>query len=126
MIRAKEGLVIKERMESFNDLQVRRIFFQCGVIEEFDERREGWIHVGQPEHEHLFQHDQAMRNTRCFSLEVSIEIHFAAIDGDGREFVRKFPKGLIHFLSAELFIEPIQRLLASLADFFRSRYRPTT
>jgi hypothetical protein len=68
MVGAKQRLMVKKSMKRLYHFRVRRILFQCGVIEEFDEGRESGVHVGQPEHNHLFQYNQAMRNTRRFPL----------------------------------------------------------
>ena len=84
---AEAGLASEEVLEAGDYLVVRGTLDQVGVVEELVEGRERRVHVGQPQHQQLFEGDLAVGMTLGRAGQVCRRILTVAVDGEGRELL---------------------------------------
>ncbi len=79
----EHGLFGEELAEAGDDVLVSGFLGQGGVVEKLPKRRKSRVHVGQPEHQHLFQGDLAVRHAGGHAVQIGRRVDLPLVDGHG-------------------------------------------
>ncbi|OPY80701.1 MAG: hypothetical protein A4E64_00165 [Syntrophorhabdus sp. PtaU1.Bin058] len=92
------------------DLEIDRFLFQAHVVEELEERREGRVHVREPEEEHLLEDDLPVGDPLCIAVQIVRNADLVLIYAERREGIDKMAHRVLDLFAAEPFIERRERL----------------
>ena len=94
-LRPKPRLGLEELLQPRDQIVVGGLLAQVGVVEKLVEGGEGRVHVGQPEHQQLFEGDLAVGDALRFSGQVFAGVPSVTEDRERRELLHEVNQGVV-------------------------------